>query len=77
MNQRFDIIAQAHRVANAVADWARGQTDIRGLAIIGSHARGEARPDSDIDLTPLALDPEAFRMCMSRPGRTSTPLPLN
>jgi hypothetical protein len=61
VNQRFDVIAQAPRVANAVADWASAQADIRGLTIIGSHARGAARPDSDIDLTALALDPKAFK----------------
>jgi Nucleotidyltransferase domain len=59
--------------ANAVADWARGQTDIRGLALIGSHARGEARPDSDIDFMALALDPKTFEMDIAWPKAIASP----
>jgi uncharacterized protein len=35
--------------------------DIRGVALVGSHARGTARPDSDIDLIVLAERPSDFR----------------
>jgi uncharacterized protein len=73
MNERFDIIAQAPRVANAVADWASARADIRGLAIIGSHARGEARPDSDIDLTAIALDPKTLKADTAWPDAIAWP----
>lgn len=72
MNQRFDI-HQAAGVADAVADWAINQTTIRGLALIGSHARGEARPDSDIDLAALAIDPGAFEADSTWPGSIAWP----
>lgn len=37
--------------------WADTHPDIVALALIGSHARGAARPDSDIDLTVLCQRP--------------------
>jgi predicted nucleotidyltransferase len=32
------------------ADWARDRPDVAAVALVGSHARGTAGPDSDIDL---------------------------
>jgi hypothetical protein len=49
------------RAIALVLDWASAHATIRALAIVGSHARGEAGPDSDIDLMILADDPAAFR----------------
>jgi Nucleotidyltransferase domain len=37
--------------------WARRRPDIRGLALVGSWARGSARTDSDVDLVVLTTDP--------------------
>jgi len=37
------------------------QPNIRGLALIGSHARCEAREGSDIDLVYLTQNPNSFR----------------
>lgn len=34
---------------SAVVAWATEEPDIKGLALVGSHARGTARIDSDID----------------------------
>ncbi len=34
----------------AATQWAHERDDIVGLALIGSHARDAARPDSDVDL---------------------------
>jgi len=45
---------------NSVTEWAQNQPSISGVALVGSHARGEARPDSDIDLVLLCADPQAF-----------------
>lgn len=30
--------------------WAQSQPDLLAAALVGSHARGQARPDSDVDL---------------------------
>lgn len=52
-----------HAVAeflNRVTDWAVHQPTLSGIALVGSHARGEARPDSDIDLVLLCTHPNAF-----------------
>jgi hypothetical protein len=43
-----------------VIGWASGRSDIRGVALVGSHARGTGRPDSDVDLVILATEPEQF-----------------
>lgn len=43
-----------------VTRWAAARSDLIGLALVGSHARGEARPDSDIDLVLLARRPGDF-----------------
>ncbi len=40
--------------------WARRQPGIGAIALAGSHARGTAGPDSDIDLILLLDDPQAF-----------------
>jgi len=45
----------------AITAWARARRDIRGLAVVGSWARGAEQPDSDIDLILLAHDPLSFR----------------
>ncbi|MDH3591322.1 MAG: nucleotidyltransferase domain-containing protein, partial [Planctomycetota bacterium] len=38
--------------------WALRRNDVIGLALVGSHARGQARPDSDIDLVVVAERPQ-------------------
>lgn len=43
-----------------VAAWATGQADLVGVALVGSRARGSARPDSDADLVFLTRDPERY-----------------
>ena len=52
---------QASGILGIVTDWAKAQDDIRGLALVGSHARSAARPDSDVDLVLLAENPNSFR----------------
>ena len=43
-----------------VRDWAAHQPTIAGVALVGSYARGEARPDSDIDVVLLCTEPRGF-----------------
>lgn len=41
--------------------WVASRSDLRGLALVGSQARGMAWPDSDVDLIVLAANPQIFR----------------
>ena len=52
-------VRAAARAAEEVAAWARTQPDVRGVALVGSHARGRARLGSDVDLVVLTDAPEA------------------
>lgn len=40
-------------ILRAATDWAAADPRIAALALVGSHARGTARPDSDVDLVVL------------------------
>jgi hypothetical protein len=53
--------AQLDRALSPVVAWARSRSDVIGLALVGSWARGTARPDSDIDLMVLVSEPQSFR----------------
>lgn len=44
-----------------MVDWGSTQQAIRAIALVGSHARGTARPQSDVDLVCLVNDPAKFR----------------
>jgi predicted nucleotidyltransferase len=43
-----------------LVNWAQGQPGVGAIALVGSHARGTAGPDSDIDILLLLDDPQAF-----------------
>ena len=43
-----------------VRTWAASRADVRGLFLVGSHAWGDARPDSDVDLVLLCDDPRVY-----------------
>jgi uncharacterized protein len=43
-----------------VVTWASARADIAAIALVGSHARGAARPDSDVDLVLLFDDPQPY-----------------
>jgi hypothetical protein len=51
----------AQRIVQIVLEWAKAQPTIYAVALVGSHARGTARADSDIDLIVLTTDPQYFR----------------
>ena len=53
--------------------WAEGEPRLRAIALVGSHARGTARADSDIDLVILATDPDAFLSDTAWVGRFGRP----
>jgi uncharacterized protein len=55
-----DRLDRASGLLRIVIDWAQAQVDIRGLALVGSHARNAARPDSDADLVLLVENPNNF-----------------
>ena len=44
----------------AVIRWAKTDANIIGLALVGSHASGNARPDSDVDLVLISEMPDAL-----------------
>jgi len=46
---------------STIGNWVRTRESIRAFALVGSYARGDARPDSDIDLLFLTTDPGIFR----------------
>jgi predicted nucleotidyltransferase len=48
------------RLLGVVVWWARRRSDIRGVALVGSWARGAARPDSDVDLVVLTDRPGPY-----------------
>ena len=43
-----------------VSKWAQRDDRVIAAAVCGSHARGEARPDSDIDFCLLTTDPASL-----------------
>ena len=43
---------------DGVVSWARDRADVRAIVLVGSHARGTARPDSDVDLVLLVERPD-------------------
>ena len=45
---------------SSVKNWAKINPDISALILVGSYARGEARPDSDIDLVIITSKPKIF-----------------
>lgn len=43
-----------------LVNWARERDELFALALVGSQARGEAKPDSDIDILLLLNDPSEY-----------------
>jgi predicted nucleotidyltransferase len=51
----------ATRLLEQITAWFQERAGVAAIALVGSHARGAARPDSDIDLVILVDDPQAYR----------------
>ena len=60
--------AEVDRIIALITDWARQRPDISGLAMIGSWARGCARPDSDLDFVLLTDRQSEFQRDRDWPG---------
>ena len=50
----------AERIIATTVSWAKEQPTIQAVALVGPHARGPAREDSDIDFVLLTTNPHAF-----------------
>jgi hypothetical protein len=48
-------------IITTVVQWAGARGDVAAVALVGSWARGEARPDSDVDFMLLTPRPAAYR----------------
>ena len=48
--------AEVRNFLKQVPSWAGQRPDVRAVGLVGSWARGEARPDSDVDLVLLTLE---------------------
>jgi uncharacterized protein len=47
------VTSEVEEVIARITRWAAGREDVVGLVLVGSYARGAARPDSDVDLVLL------------------------
>jgi len=59
-----------------LATWAASHDDIVAVALVGSHARGTARPDSDVDVVIMTTDPRRYledTAWITHFGEASTP----
>jgi len=49
-------MAPLHTLKTTLTAWAASQRDVVAVVLVGSHARGTAREDSDVDLVVLVED---------------------
>jgi predicted nucleotidyltransferase len=57
----LDRAGEVPQLTERLVSWARERADIRGLALVGSWARGGARPDSDLDVVLLTTSLEHYK----------------
>ncbi|WP_338020703.1 nucleotidyltransferase domain-containing protein [Streptomyces sp. TR1341] len=53
-------LAEVREFLDRLTRWAATREDIVGLLLVGSYARGAARPDSDVDVVLLTTDPAPY-----------------
>ncbi len=69
----------AEELIENVGIWAERDDRVIALALCGSHVRGEARPDSDIDICLVSVDPDSLlkdRSWLSEFGAVTVPGPV-
>ena len=54
------LTVDADALISRVTSWSEGDDRVLAMGVCGSHARGEARPDSDIDFCILTADPASL-----------------
>jgi predicted nucleotidyltransferase len=55
-----DIDLNVSDFLKSLVEWAKNEPDLMALALVGSHARGEASPQSDVDLILLLRNPKEY-----------------
>ncbi|MBJ7004713.1 nucleotidyltransferase domain-containing protein [Streptomyces sp. CRPSP2-6A1] len=53
-------LVEVREFLDRLTRWAATREDIAGLLLVGSYARGAARPDSDVDVVLLTADPAPY-----------------
>lgn len=78
----FNLRTWTPRIIGKIVDWAKEQPTVQAVALVGSHARGTAQADSDIDIVVLTIirkhsemQPRGSKLSVreSRNGRTRIP----
>ena len=57
---RAGSLGRVEQFLHDLHDWASGQSDIKAVALVGSHARKGATEDSDVDLVIVATQPDVY-----------------
>jgi hypothetical protein len=71
-------VSNVERLLNDVGTWARSESDVRAIALVGSWARGTAHDNSDVDLVVLTRSPDrlvretAWTQCVGTPAAVVT-----
>ncbi|MEW2622385.1 nucleotidyltransferase domain-containing protein [Streptomyces sp. NPDC048106] len=53
-------LADVREFVQRLVRWAADRKDVAGLLLVGSYARGAARPGSDVDVVLLTADPAPY-----------------
>jgi predicted nucleotidyltransferase len=48
------------KLISSISSWFKEQTDVQGVLLIGSYARGNPQADSDIDFVVVVTEPEKY-----------------
>ena len=59
-NLPVDLNSEVEKFLSNVVAWAETVPDLTAVALVGSQARGDTNPDSDIDLVLLFEEPDKF-----------------
>ncbi|MFY4720959.1 nucleotidyltransferase domain-containing protein [Streptomyces sp. LaBMicrA B280] len=67
-----ECLAEVREFLDRLTPWVATREDIVGLLLVGSYARGAARPDSDVDIVLLTSDPASYLTDTAESGSTWT-----